>query len=120
MHLRIKLAAAAAGLTALLDVSHPAPALADDYILGFSPPVSERMLDGILFEREEPLDLGACSTTLFIDGPIGCGENCEGAAVCIGVFEDLPAGLEFNDLVTLVEPGALDGTRSRMKDALRQ
>lgn len=82
-----------------------------NYIFRFNTGISAVFLDTMTFTTERPLDLGTCTTTEKIDGPIACAVNCTQDSVCLLELSG-PAGATVNDVMEKVQETPVNASPS--------
>jgi hypothetical protein len=84
-----------------------------DYIFRFNTGISGVFLDNITFPNQQSINLGSCTATEKINGPLICAVNCSNQSVCL---LDLvgPSGSTVNDVLELVSetPATTSATSS--------
>jgi hypothetical protein len=77
-----------------------------DYIFRFNSGISSVFLSNSTFPQQQPLNLGSCTTTEQINGPLICAVNCSNVAVCL-LNVSGPPGASVNDVLEKVSEVAI-------------
>lgn len=72
-----------------------------DYIFRFNTGISSVFLANMTFPQQQPIDLGSCTATEKINGPLACAVNCSNQSVCLLDLTG-PSGSTVNDVLELV------------------
>jgi hypothetical protein len=72
-----------------------------DYIFRFNTGISGVFLANSTFPQQEPINLGSCTATEQINGPLICAVNCSNVPVCL-LNVSGPPGASVNDVLEKV------------------
>jgi hypothetical protein len=72
-----------------------------DYIFRFNTGISSVFLANMTFPSQQQINLGSCTATEQINGPIYCAVNCSNDSVCLLSLTG-PSGSTVNDVLQLV------------------
>jgi len=72
-----------------------------NYVFRYSPSDSAFFLEEMTFPESRPLDLGACTVSEKLNGPLHCAINCDDIAVCLYLYNG-PSGQTVNDVLEKV------------------
>lgn len=78
-----------------------------NYIFRFNAGISAVFLGTTTFTAQEPISLGACTSTENIDGPLSCAVNCNGDSVCLLEVSG-PPGAGVEDVLEKVSETPID------------
>lgn len=86
-----------------------------DYIFRFNTGISGVFIANSTFPRQQPINLGSCTATEMINGPLICATNCSNQPVCL-LDVTGPSGSTVSDVLEVVSetpstatPGATPG-----------
>jgi hypothetical protein len=72
-----------------------------NYLFRFNTGISSVFLSDMTFPTQKPLNLGACTVTEKINGPLACVVNCDQESVCLLDLSG-PSGATVNDVLQIV------------------
>jgi hypothetical protein len=79
-----------------------------DYIFRFNTGVSSVFLANMMFSSQQQINLGSCTATEQINGPLYCAVNCSNESVCLLSLTG-PSGSTVNDVLQLVSESPSTG-----------
>jgi hypothetical protein len=82
-----------------------------NYIFRFNVGISTVFLNDMVFEREQDLNLGSCTTREKLNGPLTCAINCQNQSVCILELTG-PSGSTVNDVLEKVSETSVQSLHS--------
>ncbi|MGZ3687354.1 MAG: hypothetical protein ACXVBW_03600, partial [Bdellovibrionota bacterium] len=102
--MKLKRAAVVLSVAAVLgvaEISGHAQSTQSNYVFRFNTGVSGVFLSDMTFQSQQPLNLGACTVTEKVNGPLSCAVNCENQAVCLMELSG-PPNSSVNDVLQKV------------------
>ncbi|MFL5813909.1 MAG: hypothetical protein ACJ763_10065 [Bdellovibrionia bacterium] len=82
-----------------------------DYIFRFNSGISSVFLSSATFPQQQPIDLGSCTATEQINGPLICAMNCSNVPVCL-LNVSGPPGASVTDVLEKVSEVSITAGQS--------